>query len=113
MWDFLSNGGTRYGDGIMNTELINRIHKRVNMCFGANPLPFDRLFKGTREEAEYWRSVLIRERDYEEMLATLDTAALLIAERDAELKDLRAAAKASGLLSMGMGAKRDPAKDQQ
>lgn len=94
----------------MNTEIVNKIHKRVSMCFGVNPLPFDRLFKGTREESDYWKAAMI---ERAEMLATLDTAALLIAERDAELADLRVSVKASGLLSMGMGAKRDPAKDQQ
>lgn len=94
----------------MNTELIDKIHKRVCMCFGVNPLPFDRLFKGTREESDYWKAATIERR---EMLAILDTAALLIAERDAELKDLRESVRASGNISMSLGAKRDSSKDQE
>lgn len=85
------------------TELIDKIHDRVTRCFGVNPLPFDRLFKGNKEESAYWMEA-VRER--REMLATLNTAAHLIAERDAELSDLRETVKASGNLSMGLGAKR-------
>ena len=82
------------------TEIIDKIHNRVLLCFGANPLPVDRLFKGNKEESAYWMEA-VRER--REMLATLDTAAHLIAERDEELKDLREAQEVSAKLSMGLG----------
>ena len=74
---------------------------------GVNPLPFDRLYKGNREEADFWASAILERR---EMLTALDTAAFLIAERDAELNDLRESVKISGDLSMGLGAKRRDAE---
>lgn len=92
-------------------NLIDKILERAEKkCFGVNVLPIDRLHKGTKEELRFYE-LLIRER--REMLATLDTAALLIAERDAELADLRETVKASGHISMSLGAKRDPSKDQE
>jgi len=97
----------------MNTDIIDKIHQRVPLCFGVNPLPFDRLFKGTKGEAEFWKAAVIERREYKEALAALDTAVLLIEERDALIADLQESVKASGLLSMGVGAKREPSKDQQ
>ena len=82
------------------TTLIDDIHKRVGLCFGANAMAFDRLFRGNSQEAAYWMAA-VRER--KEMQAALDTAAMLIAERDAELEDRRAVEKESGELSMGLG----------
>ena len=81
--------------------MIDKILARFEAKFvGANALGIDRLHKGTKAEVAFYIK-LWRER--KEMQAALDTAALLIAERDAELEDLREAVKASGQLSMGLG----------
>ena len=83
---------------------IDEILERFEAKFvGANALGIDRLHKGTKAEVAFYIK-LWRER--KEMQAALDTAAHLIAERDAELEDLREAVKASGQLSMGIGDKR-------
>jgi len=84
-------------------NIIDDILERARFHYGVNPRAWDRLFKGNNEKATFF-SALIRERG--EMIAALDTASHLIAERDAELADLREAVKASGVLSMGLGEKR-------
>lgn len=88
----------------MNTELIDKIHERAKTCFGVNSLPFDRLFKGNKEEKAYWLAA-IRER--QDMLAALDIAVLLIQERDDKIAEFENVQQLSGELSMGTGAKRD------
>ena len=95
----------------MNTELINRILERAEgKCFGVNVIPIDRLHKGTKEEIRFYKLLI---QSWKERTEALDIAAFTMQTMDAELRDLRESVKASGLLSMGMGAKRDPAKDQQ
>ena len=92
-------------------NLIDKILERAEKkCFGVNVLPIDRLHKGTKEELRFYE-LLIRE--WKEKNDALDLAAFTMQQMYAELKDLRESVKSSGLLSMGMGAKRDPAKDQQ
>jgi hypothetical protein len=99
---------------IINYKLLNRVRDRAVLAtMGVNPIKVDRVFRGTNEELEFLSEFIKYVREHEEQAATLDTAALLIAERDAELIDLRESIKASGLISMGVGERRDPEGDQE
>ena len=92
-------------------NLIDKILERAEQkCFGVNVLPIDRLHKGTKEELRFYK-LLIRE--WKNKNEALNIAAHSMRVMDEEIRDLRESVKASGLLSMGMGAKRDPAKDQE
>jgi len=95
----------------MNTELINRILDRFEDKFvGVNPLAIDRLHKGTKAEVTFYKQ-LVRKYKHDQETIRIATHSMIV--MDAEIKELRESVKASGLLSMGMGAKRDPVKDQE
>lgn len=79
-----------------------------------NPVKLhDKVFKGNDQQVKFFVEIEKVIHETHEKDAALDTAVLLIAERDALIAELQESVKASGLLSMGMGAKRDPAKDQE
>ncbi len=88
-------------------SIVNEILERVKLCYGVNPLPFDRLFKGNNQQADFFLK-LVRERD--EMIEAINVAAVSMQVMDAELQELRVDIKASGLASMMVGEKRKDAE---
>ena len=81
-------------------SIIDDTLDRAKLCYGPNALAWDRLFKGNDQQAAFYLKLIHERRD---MQAALDTAAFLIAERDAELSDLRADKVAAGVSSMSLG----------
>ena len=83
--------------------MIDKILERSKLCLGANPLGWDRLFKGNKEKAAF---CIALSRERAEMMDALNVAAVTMQNMDGELNELRAAVKASGETSMQLGEKR-------
>ncbi len=88
-------------------NIVDEILKRAELCYGVCPLPWDRLHKGNKQKAAFFMK-LIRERV--EMQDSLDIAAVSMANMHDEIQELHRIIKASGDLSVGLGAKRKDSK---
>ena len=95
------------------TDIIVKILKRHAKAQGVNPLPADRVLDSVVIQHKFMDAVARLRRENIEQAEAIDMAANAMEIMAEELADLRASVKASGVLSMEVGAKRLPSKDQQ
>ena len=96
----------------INWDLINEVMSRAKLTTQAvNPVKLhDKVFKGNAQQVKFFVELEKVIHETHEKDAALDTAVLLIADRDAMVAELQESVKASGVLSMGLGAKRKDAE---
>ena len=81
-------------------NIIDATLTRSQLCFGTNPMGWDRLWLGGDKEQAAFFAALTRER--REMTEALSIAAGSMQDMDSELKALRKDQAARGVASMGL-----------